>query len=164
MTENPFSAPIDNAIREPAPRRDPLAAYSDKELKKLLQHYRDRFAWCAYFGLGAFACFIFTTLPDLDPILKSVFVLIALWLTATIILMQIGHQAGRLMALFSFGFMILSGIIQTVTSGIGGLIGIALAVVGFKHAYDTSALYDGTAPTRKALKKEKKRRKQLART
>lgn len=163
MTDNPFSAPVNVQNHEPAPRRDPLAALSDRELNRLLQQYRDRFAWCAYLGLIAMASDFLAFLPNMKMPLRILFFLIGMWLTATVVLMFRGKPAGRIMAFFSFGLMVLSGLNSFAMGNIGGLVGTALAVAGIKHAYDTKALYDATVPTRKALKMEKKRRKQMAR-
>lgn len=163
MTDNPFSAPVSEPSREPAPRRDPLATLSDAELKKYIQYYRDRSAWCAYLGLLGFVNLLFATFGKGEIVFQVLFLMMGSWFAVTVVLIQMRHLVGRIMAFITFGLMALIALLIILMGQIPGVVGLALGLAGIKHVYDTKAIYDGTLPTHKALKEEKKRRRKRAR-
>lgn len=163
MTDNPFSAPTTPA-GEPKPRRTPIAAYSDKDLKKWEKQADNLFGWQIYLVILGLISFVFVVMTaQADPLLAVVNGLLGALYSTTALVSYKRLPLGRPIALAAFAVMVALGVLNLADGSTGGLVQILLGGAGFVHYWQAKAFFEpDLIPTRAQLKHETERREREA--
>lgn len=166
-TNDPFSTPA--ALPSAAkPKRTPLAAYSDKDLKTRLKQTNNLLGGQVYLIFVAIVSLL--TLPTygtptnlvefLDPLLNFLF---ATWFLATVAVSYQRKPAAHPMLLTSFIIIFILGLISLIGGKVASLIQMLVGAICFISHWQAKAFFDpDLMPTHQQLRHEIERRQREA--